>query len=129
MAATASQGKTFTLFMVGLTSAAAGVAFFSTGIAKVALVAGLILLAVSFAGFIKIKPEEGKVAEGIQPLGLRLIGVAVALLGWVVVLFGIHLTASVSGRLVTTLIGFAISLVGVLYFLPTAANKNAIWKG
>jgi hypothetical protein len=38
------------------------------------------------------------------------------------------MTASVSGRMATSLIGFAITLVGVLYVLPTAANKNAIWK-
>jgi hypothetical protein len=28
----------------------------------------------------------------------------------------------------TSILGLAISLVGVLYVLPMAANKNAIWK-
>jgi uncharacterized membrane protein YgaE (UPF0421/DUF939 family) len=59
---------------------------------------------------------------------MKLAGVAAALLGWLIVLFGLHLTASVSGRMTTTIIGFAISLAGVLYFLPTASSKNAIWK-
>ena len=43
-------------------------------------------------------------------------------------LYGLHLSDSVSGRMVTTLIGMAVSLVGSLVLLPIAANKNAIWK-
>jgi uncharacterized membrane protein len=128
MAATTSQGKTFTLFIVGLTAAAAGFAFFSTGLGKLSCVIGLIALAVSAAGFLKIKPLEGKTGESAQPLTLKLAGIGSILVGWLVVLYGIHLTASVSGRMVTTLVGFAISLVGMLYFLPAAARKNAIWK-
>jgi len=128
MAATKSQGSAFTLFMGGITAAAAGVAFFSTGMGKLALVLGVVVLAVAFFRFLKIKPEEGEVAEGAQPAVLRLAGLAAGFGGWIVVLFGLHLTASVSGRMVTTLIGFAISLVGVLVLLPAAANKNAIWK-
>jgi hypothetical protein len=30
--------------------------------------------------------------------------------------------------MVSTLLGLAVSLVGVLVILPIAANKNAIWK-
>jgi len=128
MAATTSQGKTFTLFMVGLTAAAAGIAFFSTGLGKAVCVIGLIALAASMAGFLKIKPLEGRTGESFQPVTLKLAGVASILVGWLIVLYGIHLTSSVPGRMVTTLVGFAISLVGVLYFLPAAASKNAIWK-
>ena len=40
MAATKSQGREFTLFMVGLTAVCAGIAFFRSGAGKVALVAG-----------------------------------------------------------------------------------------
>lgn len=128
MAATKTQGTTFTLFMGGLTAACAGIAFFSSVAGKAALALGFICLAVSFANFLKIKPLEGKIAEGTQPTVMKLAGVAAALLGWVVVLFGLHLTASVSGRMTTTILGLAISLVGVLYLLPKASNKNAIWK-
>jgi uncharacterized membrane protein len=128
MAATKSQGRAFTLFIVGLTGATAGLAYVSSGSGKLALVVGLAAIAVSFAGFLKIKPLEGKVAVGAQPALLKLVGVAVIALGWLTVLFGIHLTPSVSGRMVTTLIGLAISLVGVLVILPIASNKNAIWK-
>jgi hypothetical protein len=38
------------------------------------------------------------------------------------------LTPSVSGRMITTLLGLAVSLVGILIILPMAVNKNAIWK-
>lgn len=128
MAATKSQGRAFTLFMTGATVAAAGIAYLSTGSGKLALVFGLIVIAVSFGLFLKIKPEEGVVPENAQPTVLKLVGLATTVLGWLVVLFGLHLSSSVSGRLATTIVGFAVSLVGVLYVLPTAANKNAIWK-
>jgi hypothetical protein len=128
MAATKSQGKAFTLFMAGLTTASAGVAYFSSGSGKAAFVIGLIVVAVSFGMFLKLKPLEGKVSASAQPTVMKLAGVAVVLLGWLTVLYGLHLTASVSGRMATTIIGFAISLVGALYILPAAANKNAIWK-
>ena len=128
MAATKSQGKAFTLFMAGITVLSAGVAYFSSGSGKAAFIFGLIVVAVSFGIFLKLKPLEGKVADGMQPAVLKLIGLAVIVLGWLTVLFGLHVTASVSGRMATTIIGFAISLVGALYILPMAANKNAIWK-
>jgi len=128
MAATKSQGRAFTLFMGGLTAATAGIAFFSSGSGKAALVLGAAVVAFSLFRFLKIKPDEGKVALGAQPSAQKLMGVVLALVGWVVVLFGLHLTASVSGRMATTLVGFAVTLVGVLYVLPAAANKNAIWK-
>ena len=128
MAATKSQGKAFGVFVLGITTACAGIATFSSGSGKLTLVIGVIVLLVSLGSFLKIKPEEGKVPAALQPFATKLIGVLCAGGGWIVVLYGIHLTSSVSGRFATTLVGFAISLVGVLYFLPAAANKNAIWK-
>jgi hypothetical protein len=128
MAATTSQGKSFTVFIAGITVAAAGLAFSSSGIGKVALVAGLAIIGFSFFKFFMIKPLEGPTAEGKQPAALKLAGLALALGGWLVVLFGLHLTASVTGRMVSTILGLAISLFGILVILPVAANKNAIWK-
>jgi len=128
MAATKSQGRAFGIFMVAATVAAIGITYFSAGSGKLAFFAGLIGVAASLAVFRRIKPEEGLVPDGAQPVLLKLAGLCVAAGGWLVVLFGLHLTTSVSGRMVTTLLGFAISLVGLLYILPTAANKNAIWK-
>jgi hypothetical protein len=128
MAATKAQGRAFTLFTGGITAAAAGIAYFSSGVGKASLVLGVVVLAFAFFRFLKIKPEEGKVALGAQPAVMKLIGIVVVLLGWLVVLYGLHLTAGVSGRMTTSLIGLAVSLVGILIILPAAANKNAIWK-
>jgi uncharacterized membrane protein len=128
MAATSAQGRTFTLFIASLTAAAAGFAFWATGLGKVALIVGLVGLAVAFTGFLKIKPAEGKIAEGPQPALLRLAGLAAVVIGWLIVLVGLHLTPSVGGRMITSLIGLAVTLVGVIGILPIAANKNAIWK-
>jgi hypothetical protein len=128
MAASKGQGQSLSVFLIGLTAACAGVAAFSTGVGKLALLVGIVLLAVSLWRFIQLKPLEGKIALKPQPAVAKLIGVVVVLLGWVVVLFGLHLTPSVGGRLATSILGLVISLAGVLYILPTACNKNAIWK-
>jgi hypothetical protein len=128
MAATKSQGKAFGLFMAGLTTACAGIAYLSSGSGIAALIVGLIVVAVSVGLFISIKPQEGTVPSAVQPIALKLAGVAAALGGWLIVLFGLHMSSSVSGRMTTTLIGFAVTLVGVVGLLPSAASKNAIWK-
>ena len=128
MAATKSQGKDFTLFMAGLTAVCAGIAFSSSGAGKVALVLGAVAVVVALWGFFKIKPLEGKTGGGPQPAVMKLIGVAVVLGGWLFVLFGLHLTASVGGRMATSIVGFAISLAGICFVLAPAVSKNAIWK-
>jgi hypothetical protein len=128
MAATTSQGKTFSLFMVAITVAAAGLAYFSTGGGKAALVIGIVGIAAALASFLKLKPLEGKTANSADPTVMKLAGVFCALAGWLIVLVGIHLSSSVSGRMATTLIGLAVTLTGVLGLLPAAARKNAIWK-
>jgi hypothetical protein len=128
MAATTSQGKSFTAFIVGATVAAAGLALSSTAMGKVALAVGLAIIGYSFFKFLMIKPLEGAPAEGKQPAIMKLAGLVLALGGWLVVLFGLHLTPSVTGRMVSTILGLVISLFGILVILPIAANKNAIWK-
>jgi hypothetical protein len=128
MAATKSQGRSFTIFIVGATLTAAGIAAFSSGIGKLALIGGLVVFAASFGYFLKIKPDEGEIADKGQPTVMRVAGVLAAFLGWVIVLFGLNLSSNVSGRMVTTLIGIAVSLAGAIVLLPAAANKNAIWK-
>ncbi len=128
MAATKSQGKDFTLFMAGLTAVCAGIAFSSSGAGKVALVLGAFAVVVALWGFFKIKPLEGKTGIGPQPAVMKLIGVAVVLVGWLFVLFGLHLTSSVGGRMATSIVGLAISLAGICFVLAPAVSKNAIWK-
>ena len=126
MAATKSQGKAFTLFMAGMT-ATAPESPISIGRGKVACFIGLAVLILSLVCFFKIKPDEGK-AAGAQPAVMKLIGIAVVAGGWLFVLFGLHLTASVGGRLVTSILGFVISIAGIFYILAPAVSKNAIWK-
>jgi hypothetical protein len=128
MAANKVQGAWFAIFLAGLTITCAGIAVLSGGLGKFLLLLGVLMLATSFLQFHRIKPLEGVVALGTQPATLKLVGVLVTLLGWLVVLFGLHVVSSVSGRMIAALVGLAVSLVGVLGILPTACNKNAIWK-
>ncbi len=127
MAANKKQGQWLTAFLVGLTAACAGIAGYSS-FSVVWLLLGIVVLAASIWSFFKLKPLEGKVAAGPQPAGMKLVGVAVVILGWLVVLFGLHLTPSVGGRMVAAVLGLIISLAGVCFILPAACNKNAIWK-
>lgn len=128
MAATKSQGKAFTLFMAGLTAVTAGIAFFTSGAGKLALLVGAVILLIALWDLFKLKPFEGKTGATPQPAVMKLIGVAIVLGGWLFVLFGLHLTASVGGRMVTSILGFVISFIGIVYVLAPAVNKNAIWK-
>ncbi len=128
MAAGKSQGKSFGVFLVGLIVAGAGLAAVATGPGKLALIVGLVVLAASFAAFLKLKPLEGKPALKEQPAGLKLLGLALALGGWAIALAGLHLTHSVGGRMAAAIVGLAIALAGVIGVLPYASNKNAIWK-
>lgn len=128
MAATKQQGEWFGISLTGITVGCAGLAGFSSGIGKAALVLGLILLAASFFKFLQLKPLEGKVALGAQPAGMKLVGILVTIFGWLIVLFGLHIAIGVGGRMATTIVGMIVSLVGVLGILPAACNKNAIWK-
>ena len=127
MAANTGQGRGFLVFLVGMTIACAGL-FSYTGMGKVLLVIGIVIIVASLFGFMKLKPLEGKPAVRSSPMAMKLMGAFASALGWVVTLFGMHLTDSPGGRIVFALIGIAISLVGIVYILPAAFNKNAIWK-
>ena len=128
MAATKAQGKVFTLFMGGLTAATAGIAFFTSGSGKASLAVGR-----RCPCHLSLSLPADQARRG-QSRTRRAASRNEAHWGgtrtwrWLVVLVGLHMTASVPGRMVTTLIGFAVTLVGVLYVLPAAASKNAIWK-
>lgn len=128
MAATKSQGKSFAGFLVGITVTAAGAAGFATGIGKLALAVGVIVLICTVAKAIKIKPEEGNVPRIKQAVVLQLGGVVLAVAGWLVPVFCMHLTANTGARLAIVIVGLIVSLVGALALLPMAANKSAIWK-
>jgi hypothetical protein len=129
MAANKSQGSYFGLFLAGSTVLCAGIAYLDSGTGKALLALGAIALIGSLFGFLGIKPLEGKTAMKPGPEGMKLVGAAVAVLGWILTLTGIHITASTGGRIIFALLGIGVSLVGVIFILPAAFNKNAVWKG
>lgn len=124
MAASTGQGRGFTTFLVGFTGVCAGLYLSS----KSLLAVGLIIVLVSLFQFLKLKPLEGKTAQGTTALTMKLLGAFLSALGWVITLYGMHLVDGTSGRLVLALIGIAVSLFGMIVVLPAAFNKNAIWK-
>ncbi len=128
MAANTGQGRGFVTFLVGLTVACAGLAYFSAGFGKPLFGVGLVIVIASLFGFLKLKPLEGKPAQKASPTTMKLAGAFVAGFGWVLTLFGMHLVPSTGGRIVFALVGIAVSLFGIVYVLPSAFNKNAIWK-
>ena len=129
MAANKQQGSYFGLFLVGATVLCAGFAYFDSGFGKALLALGAIVFIGSLFGFMGIKPLEGKTA--LKP-GSRRNEIA-----WrrrlcarlAPHLSGIHITDSTGGRIVFALLGIAVTLVGIIYILPAAFNKNAVWKG
>jgi hypothetical protein len=125
MAANKSQGSSLTLFTVGFTAAGAGLAGYG-GIPVLAI--GAALIAYSLWRFFSIKPLEGKVALKSQPAVAKLGGIILNLAGWLIATFSLHMTTSVGGRMAGAILGIAISLVSLVFVLPAACNKNAIWK-
>jgi hypothetical protein len=128
MAANRSQGGYYTLFLAAATVLCAGIFFWSGGMGKLLFLVGLAGIAGSAFGMMSIKSLEGRTALKPSPLVMKLIGAGASLLGWVITLFGMHLTPSVSGRILLALVGIAVSLFGILVVLPAAFNKNAVWK-
>jgi hypothetical protein len=128
MAANKGQGRSFAVFLVGLTVGCAGLASWSGGSGKLLLIVGLLVMAVSLVMALGIKPLEGKVAQRPGPEGAKIMGALVALLGWIVTVVGIQFVTGTGGRILLALVGIATSLFGIVVVLPAAFNKNAIWK-
>ena len=128
MAANSGQGRSFGTFIVGLTVACGGIAYFSSGMGKFALVVGVVIFALSMFQFLKLKPLEGKPAQLPGAGGAKLLGAFLACFGWILVLGGLHVITGTSGRIILGLVGIAVSLFGIIFVLPAAFNKNAIWK-
>lgn len=128
MAANKAQGRTLTVFLVGLTLACAGLATWSGGSGKLLLIVGLVAVAASLVMSRRIKPLEGRVAQRPGGEAAKLAGAFVALLGWLVTLGGLQVVASTGGRILLALVGIATSLYGIVVILPAALNRNAIWK-
>jgi hypothetical protein len=128
MAATSGQGRSFGTFIVGLTVACGGIAYFPTGIGKFALVVGVVIFGLSLFQFLKLKPLERPPAQIAGAGGMKAVGAFIACFGWLLILGGLQVVTGTGGRITLGLVGVAVSLFGILFILPTAFNKNAIWK-
>ncbi len=71
MAANTGQGRGFVTFLVGLTVACAGLAYFSAGFGKPLFGVGLVIVIASLFGFLKLKPLScrARADESSLPLG------------------------------------------------------------
>jgi len=59
---------------------------------------------------------------------MKLIGLLMAFAGWLIPVVTLVLTQSTTARMIVSLLGIAISLVGILVVMNKAHLKNAIWK-
>ncbi|HEY2235813.1 MAG TPA: hypothetical protein VGK01_20240 [Candidatus Angelobacter sp.] len=59
---------------------------------------------------------------------MKLIGLVMAVLGWLVPVLTLVITQSTVARMVLCLVGLAVSLVGILVVMNKAHLKEAIWK-
>ena len=58
----------------------------------------------------------------------KLIGVLVAIAGWLLTLSGLFLSSSNTGRAGFAVLGIAVSLFGIFGLINAAFLKTAIWK-
>lgn len=59
---------------------------------------------------------------------MKIVGLLLAVGGWLVPVVGLSLTTSNAVRLILSLIGITVSLVGILGVLNKAHLQHAIWK-
>ena len=59
---------------------------------------------------------------------MALAGILITLLGFIISVLSLAMTSSVGGRLVTVLIGLAVSLAGIVGVINPAYMKNANWR-
>jgi hypothetical protein len=55
-------------------------------------------------------------------------GIVVTLLGFLISVFSLGATASMTGRLIMVLVGIAVSLIGIIGVLNRSFNAKAIWR-
>ncbi len=59
---------------------------------------------------------------------MKFVGVLLIIVGWLIPVLGLNFTTSNAARLVLSLIGIAVCLVGILGVLNKAYLEHAIWK-
>ena len=59
---------------------------------------------------------------------MKIVGLVLVFVGWLIPVVSLSLTSSNSARLILSLIGIAVCLVGILGVLNKAYLRHAIWK-
>ncbi|HEY1800369.1 MAG TPA: hypothetical protein VGG46_05475 [Terriglobales bacterium] len=59
---------------------------------------------------------------------MKLVGILMAVAGWLVPVVGLGMTQSNAARLTLCIVGIGISLIGILGVLNKAHQKEAVWK-
>jgi uncharacterized membrane protein len=59
---------------------------------------------------------------------MKIVGILMALVGWLIPVAALSMTQSLMVRFVVTVLGIIISLVGILGVLNKAHLEHAIWK-
>jgi hypothetical protein len=59
---------------------------------------------------------------------MKLVGILLALVGWMVPVLALTQTQSLSARFIAAVLGIIVSLVGILVVLNGEHLKGAIWK-
>jgi uncharacterized membrane protein YgaE (UPF0421/DUF939 family) len=59
---------------------------------------------------------------------MKLVGVLLALAGWLIPVIALTYTQSLGARFALAIVGIAISLIGILFVLNQAHLKDVIWK-
>jgi hypothetical protein len=59
---------------------------------------------------------------------MALVGIIVVFLGFLLSMFSVGLTTSMTGRLVLVLVGIAVSLFGIIGLLNRAYLSKALWR-
>jgi len=59
---------------------------------------------------------------------MKIVGILMALVGWIIPVVSLPLTQSLSARFVASILGLIISLAGILGVLNQAHLREAIWK-
>ncbi len=59
---------------------------------------------------------------------MKLIGILLAVFGWLLPVVGLGITSSNGARIVLCLVGIGITLTAILKLLVNAHEKEAVWK-
>ncbi|MBZ5669301.1 MAG: hypothetical protein LAO04_06200 [Acidobacteriia bacterium] len=59
---------------------------------------------------------------------MKILGLALIIVGWLIPVLALAFTSSNSARLILSLVGIGVTLVGILGVLNKAHLKHAIWK-